>query len=141
MKKGRVRNFLKSKGKSFAGNLLKEVGGDIPIAGRFIEAIGEVIAPSVELTSEEVAKIENLIADRDKELTARWVSDNSTSLKLPRIVRPIILIYAWIITTLIVVLEACAISMPSTSIILGMIGAVNAGYFGLVTYEKKRGVR
>ena len=72
------------------------------------------------------------------EISARWKSDNQQDLKLPKLIRPVVLAYTWILLTILVVMDALGVSIDSIYItvfeVLAL--AVNGAYFGARTIEK-----
>lgn len=143
--KGKLKEWLKTNGKNALGKTLDLLGENtnIPILSKFIEGIGEDMMDDPTISEEqkkELASIIKLELDslkvEQEQLTERWKSDNEQDLKLPKLVRPIVLIYSWVVVTLIIILEACSITLPSSSIIIGMCGTVNVAYFGSRGYEK-----
>lgn len=85
---------------------------------------------------ELILELEKVELQFEQEITDRWESDNSQELKLPKLIRPVVLAYSWVVVTLILVLESCGISMASSAVIIGMSSAVNLAYFGSRGYEK-----
>lgn len=143
--KGKLKEWLRIKGKDILGNVLNGIGEStsIPILSNLIEGIGESLMNDPDLSDEEkqeaaeLVKAElTLLKVREQELTKRWESDNNQDLKFPKLIRPSVLAYSWVLITLIVILEACNVLIPSSSIIIGMCGTVNIAYFGSRGYEK-----
>jgi len=106
-----------------------------------LNKIGEAIAGSNDLSpadKEEAQRLLQLEIDEQKELTKRWQSDNEQELQLPKLIRPSILAYTWVLLTVLVVMDACGIVIDSVYIrvfeILAL--AVNSAYFGARTIEK-----
>ena len=147
MKKGngKLKEWLKEHGKESAGKLLNTIGEStsIPVLSNIIENIGEGLMNDPNLSEQEKQEAAELIQAElafykleAENTTKRWESDNGQDLKLPRLVRPIVLLYSWVAVTLIIILEACSIVLPSSAIIIGMCGTVNVAYFGSRGYEK-----
>ena len=147
MKKGngKLKAWLQSKGKNALGITLDSIGEstNIPFISNIIESIGEGLMSDPNLSEQEKQEAAELIqAELEfykleaENTTNRWESDNGQDLKLPRLVRPIVLLYSWVAVTLIIILEACSIVLPSSAIIIGMCGTVNVAYFGSRGYEK-----
>lgn len=143
--KGKLKAWLKSNGKELLGKGLDVVGEstNVPILSNLIEGIGESLMSDPELSTEqkqevaEIIQLElNALKVEQEQLTERWKSDNEQDLKFPKLVRPSVLVYSWVVITLILILEACKIVLPSSSIIIGMCGTVNVAYFGSRGYEK-----
>ena len=143
--KGKLKAWLQSKGKNALGITLDSIGEstNIPFISNIIESIGEGLMSDPNLSEQEKQEAAELIqAELEfykleaENTTKRWESDNGQDLKLPRLVRPIVLLYSWVAVTLIIILEACSIVLPSSAIIIGMCGTVNVAYFGSRGYEK-----
>ena len=143
--KGKLKEWLKEHGKESAGKLLNTIGENtsIPVLSNIIENIGEGLMNDPNLSEQEKQEASKLIqAELEfykleaENTTKRWESDNGQDLRLPRLVRPIVLLYSWVAVTLIIILEACSIVLPSSAIIIGMCGTVNVAYFGSRGYEK-----
>ena len=139
----RIKDWLKKNGKETLGNSLEFIGENtsIPILSGLIDKIGESLQQDKDITPEQIEEFKRL-AELDKiemlELTKRWQSDNSQDLKLPKLIRPSILAYSWILLTLLVVLDAFGIVIDSVFVktfeILAL--TVNGAYFGARTIEK-----
>jgi|10_taG_2_1085330.scaffolds.fasta_scaffold123205_3 hypothetical protein len=140
--KGKLKKWLKENGKNSLGKLLDKVGENtsIPIASGIIESIGESLMDEDDLTPEQKQELAKLINEELKiiqsNITDRWKSDNEQPLKLPKLIRPIVLAYTWVVITAIVIIESCSISIISSSLVLSMCGSVNLAYFGVRTFEK-----
>ena len=131
--------FLKEKAPDILGGAVSTVGDVFNIGG--LNKIGEAIAGSNDLSpedKEEAHRLLQLEIDEQKELTKRWQSDNEQELKLPKLIRPSILAYTWVLLTVLVIMDACGIVIDSVYIrvfeILAL--AVNSAYFGARTIEK-----
>ncbi len=139
----RIKDWLKKNGKETLGNSLEFIGENtsIPILSGLIDKIGESLQEDKDITPEQIEEFKRL-AELDKtemlELTKRWQSDNNQDLKLPKLIRPSILAYSWILLTLLVVLDAFGIVIDSVFVktfeILAL--TVNGAYFGARTIEK-----
>ena len=138
----KITKFLKEKAPGALGDVL-EIAGDFT-GIEALEKIGEKINGNEDLTESDKQHALKLI-DQDmkeqEEISRRWISDNQQQSKLPRLIRPIILAYSWIIMTVILILNACAIEFNDLvlTIFEYCFLAVNSAYFGARTIEKFRG--
>jgi len=139
----RLKKWFKDNGKEQIGKALENNAKFIPIPfiGGVIEQMGRDLQDDPELTPEQKERLKDIIEADLKELeqlTARWESDNNQDLKLPKLIRPIILAFTWVLLTTLIVLDACNIVIQSEYIkvfeILAL--AVNSAYFGARTIEK-----
>ena len=135
----KVGIFLKEKAPELLGDGLQLLGG---LTGRkVLENLGKKISGSDKLSDSDKAYALELIAldlQEMQEITARWESDNQQELKLPKLIRPVILAYTWIILTLLVVLDACGIKLHDNYVNMFEVLAltVNGAYFSARTVEK-----
>lgn len=145
--KGKLKKWLKSKGKNSLGVLLDTVGEagviPLPFINGIMEKIGEGLQDDPKLSAEDKAEGMALIKEEhafiiadQAQITDRWKSDNEQDLKLPKLIRPMVLAYSWVVITLLLILEACNTEIVSASLIIGMITTVNVAYFGSRGYEK-----
>ena len=131
--------FLKEKAPDILGGAVSTVGDIFSIGG--LDKIGQAIAGSNDLSPEDKVEAQRLLEleiEEQKELTKRWESDNKQELMLPKLIRPSILAYTWILLSVLVVMDACGVVIDSVYIrvfeILAL--AVNSAYFGARTIEK-----
>lgn len=143
--KGKLKQWLKDKGKNALGVTLDAIGShsSIPVLSDVLEGIGESLMNDPDLTVDEKAEAAELIGLELEfykaemvEVTKRWEADNQQDLKFPKLIRPSVCAYSWVVVTLICILEACDLEIPSSSVIIGMCTAVNIAYFGSRGYEK-----
>jgi hypothetical protein len=138
---------LKENGKETIGKALDFVGSetDIPVLSKLIEGAGELLMNDPELSEEQKKEVAELVRLDLEELkleqeniSSRWLSDNEQEAKLPKLIRPIVLGYTWVILTLLVVLNAFGISLENVYISMfeALAITVNAAYFGARTIEK-----
>ena len=139
----RLKKWLKENGKDKIGEVLENNAKFIPIplVGGFIEQIGRDLQDDPELTPEQREELKIIIeADLNewKEITKRWESDNNQDLKLPKLIRPLVLAFTWVLLTTLIVLNAFNIIIQSEYIQVFEILAltVNGAYFGARTVEK-----
>ncbi len=73
------------------------------------------------------------------EVTKRWLADMKSTDKLSKLARPIVLLYSWVLITIIIILSFCGLTLPDAIIYMvdTMCGAVTLGYFGLRTVDKR----
>jgi hypothetical protein len=146
-RKGRLKKWLKENGKETIGKALDFVGSetDIPVLSKLIEGAGELLMNDPELSEEQKKEVAELVRLDLEELkleqeniSSRWLSDNEQESKLPKLIRPIVLGYTWIVLTLLVVLNAFGISLENVYISMfeALAITVNAAYFGARTIEK-----
>lgn len=139
----RLKKWLKENGKDALGESLDFIGENtkIPVLSNIIEGWGESMQDDPELTPEQKLQIAEAVKADLKELeqlTERWKSDNEQELKLPKLIRPLVLAFTWILLTTLVVLNACGVEIDSKYIstfeILAL--SVNGAYFSARTIEK-----
>lgn len=142
----RLKKWFKENGKEQIGKALENNAKFIPIPliGGLIEQIGEDMQGDPELTPEQKEELKAII-DADlkelEQLTTRWESDNKQDLKLPKLIRPLVLAFTWVLLTTLIVLDAFNIIIQSQYVqtfeILAL--TVNGAYFGARTIEKYHG--
>jgi len=139
----RLKKWLKENGKDKIGEVLENNAKFIPIplVGGVIEQIGRDLQDDPKLTPEQKEELKTIIeADLNewKEITKRWESDNNQDLKLPKLIRPLVLAFTWVLLTTLIVLNAFNIIIQSEYIQVFEILAltVNGAYFGARTVEK-----
>lgn len=139
----RLKKWLKANGKNSIGEILENNAKFVPIPfiGGLIEQVGRDLQDDPDLTPEQkkdIAELIKLDLAEYKELTNRWESDNNQDLKLPKLIRPIILGFTWLLLTTLIVLNAVGVVIESQYIrtfeILAL--TVNGAYFGARTIEK-----
>ena len=142
-KKLKILAWLKKNGKETLGKGLEMVGENtsIPIVSNILDNIGEALQGQKDITPEQIEEAKLIIEADLKEfqqISDRWKSDNEQELKLPKLIRPIILAYTWLLLTVLIVLDVCGLVIQSEYIstfqILAL--AVNSAYFGARTIEK-----
>jgi hypothetical protein len=146
-KKGRLKEWLKNNGRETLGEALDFVGSktDIPVLSKLIEGAGELLMKDDTLSEEQKKEVAELVRLDLEELkieqeniSSRWLSDNDQDSKLPKLIRPIVLGYTWVVLTLLVVLNAFGITLETVYISMfeALAITVNAAYFGARTIEK-----
>lgn len=136
-----VPDVLNVAGKVATGN----IGGAIAEVGNILNEKSEKDMEAKALLLEfEQYKMEyekELLAIQEENITKRWESDNAQDLKLPKLIRPIVLSILVFIFVLTIVLSYFDVIIPDNYlnllelILLTVIGA----YFGARTIEKYHG--
>ena len=145
--KGKLKIWLKEKGKSALGNTLNTIGEktSIPILSNIIEGIGESLMDDPELTPEEKAEAAEIIkAELDylkveqQEVTKRWESDNASDSTLSRTARPLTLHFISVLLLSYFVVGYCGVYLPAeyTSLLIVIVPTVYGGYFALREFGK-----
>jgi hypothetical protein len=135
----KVGIFLKEKAPNLIGTGLQIIGD---LTGReTLENLGKKILGSKELTEDEQQHALDLIQldlQEMQEISERWKSDNEQELKLPKIIRPLVLAFTWVLLTILIVLDACGVIIRSNYVDVFEILAltVNGAYFSARTIEK-----
>jgi len=145
--KGKLKEWLKSKGKDTLGETLNLIGEstNIPIASKLLEGIGEALMDDPTLTEEEKKEASELLAlefdllkVEQQELTKRWESDMSSDNLLSKTARPITLHFISVLLLSYFVTGYFGIYLPSeyTSLLIVIIPTVYGGYFALREFGK-----
>lgn len=139
-----IVKWCKENAPDLIGNSLELVGDITGI--EVIEKLGEKISGSEKLTPEqkaEAAEIVKMELEFEKEITARWTADMNSDSWLSKSVRPIVLLYSWVLVTLITVLAACGIDLPGhmVSLIEYLVVSYNLAYVGSRGIEKYQAIR
>lgn len=135
----KVGIFLKDKAPNLIGTGLQIIGD---LTGRqTLETLGNKIKGSTELSEDDKRHALELIQldlQEMQEITARWESDNNQELKLPKLIRPLVLAFTWILLTTLIILDASGIIIRSDYVSVFEILAlsVNGAYFSARTIEK-----
>jgi hypothetical protein len=146
--KGRLKNWLKDNGRNALGNVLDTIGENtsIPIASKLIEGIGESLMGDKEISEEDKKEIAEMIEFELKELeilesnlTERHKNDMQSDSWMSKNVRPIILLFSWLLLTIMMIFAWFNKSLPSNYVSLfeTLSLAVTGGYFALRTVEKR----
>ena len=146
--KGRLKKWLKDNGKNALGNVLDTIGENtsIPIASKLIEGIGESLMDDKEISEEDKKEIARMIEFELKELeilesnlTERHKNDMQSDSWMSKNVRPIILLFSWLLLTVMMFFAWFNKSLPSNYVSLfeTLSLAVTGGYFALRTIEKR----
>lgn len=145
--KGRLKKWLKEKGKDALGNTLNTIGENtsIPILSNIIESIGESLMNDPDLTTEEKAEAAEIIkaelellAVREQEVTKRWVSDMGSDNKLAKTARPLTLHFISLLLLSYFICGYSGIYLPTeyTSLLIVIVPTVYGGYFALREFGK-----
>lgn len=146
--KGRLKKWLKDNGRNALGNVLDTIGENtsIPIASKLIEGIGESLMDDIEISEEDKKEIAEMIEFELKELeilesnlTERHKNDMQSDSWMSKNVRPIILLFSWLLLTIMMIFAWFNKSLPSNYVSLfeTLSLAVTGGYFALRTVEKR----
>jgi hypothetical protein len=146
--KGRLKKWLKDNGRNALGNVLDTIGENtsIPIASKLIEGIGESLMGDKEISEEDKKEIAEMIEFELKELeilesnlTERHKNDMQSDSWMSKNVRPIILLFSWLLLTIMMIFAWFNKSLPSNYVSLfeTLSLAVTGGYFALRTVEKR----
>ena len=146
--KGRLKKWLKDNGRNALGNVLDTIGENtsIPIASKLIDGIGESLMDDKEISEEDKKEIAEMIEFELKELeilesnlTERHKNDMQSDSWMSKNVRPIILLFSWLLLTIMMIFAWFNKSLPSNYVSLfeTLSLAVTGGYFALRTVEKR----
>ncbi len=138
----RTGDFLRKIGKSDILDKVLGAGGEL-LKGDFLGAISKVISNDYSMSSEDkehAIQLAKQDADEMKEVSKRWSSDMTSDSWLSKNVRPLVLIYLLVATTLLCFLDSYLDSFKVkehwvsllSAILLTTIGA----YFGSRGIEK-----
>jgi hypothetical protein len=138
--KGRLKKWLKDNGRNALGNVLDTIGENtsIPIASKLIEGIGESLMDDKEISEEDKKEIAEMIEFELKELeilesnlTERHKNDMQSDSWMSKNVRPIILLFSWLLLTIMMIFAWFNKSLPSNYVSLfeTLSLAVTGGYF------------
>lgn len=136
LKDTKVGQFLKEK----APDILDKVGDLLPDNGVYgivknLISKDDKIPPSLKEEAYDLIELDKL---EQQNISERWSYDMASDNSLSKNVRPLILIYTWILLTVIFVLKWCNVELPENYVQLytTLALAVNAAYFGARTIEK-----
>lgn len=140
----KIVQWAKENAPDLIGNTLEFVGDVTGI--EVVENLGKKIAGSNELTPEQKAEaleILKLEYEHEKEITQRWSSDMVSDSWLSKNVRPIILLYSWVLVTLITLAAWFSLGLPTSYVYLieTLCVSVNVAYFGSRTIEKYQSIK
>lgn len=145
--KGKLKKWLKEKGKDTLGDVLETVGSNtsIPILSSLLEGIGEKLQDDPDISPEDMAEfnaiklaeIELLKVDQ-QEISKRWASDMASDNRLAKSARPITLHFISVLLLSYFVVGYCGIYLPTeyTSLLIVIVPTVYGGYFALREFGK-----
>lgn len=144
LKDRKIFQWVKENAPELIGNTIELVGDVTGI--EVVEKLGEKISNSKDLTPEQKAEAAELIKlefAHEKEITSRWKSDMISDSWLSKNVRPIILLYSWLLVTLITIAAWLTLNLPASYVYLieTLCVSVNVAYFGSRTIEKYQSIR
>ncbi len=148
MAKGKLKKWLKEKGKNALGETLNVLGEktSIPILSSLIEGIGERLMDDPDLTENEKQEVASIIKEElellkveQQEVTKRWKSDMLSDSWLSKNIRPLVVLNVILLFNSFIIcgyfdilLEGAYISLFTTVLV-----TVLGGYFALRTIEKR----
>jgi hypothetical protein len=140
----KIVQWAKENAPDLIGNSLEFIGDVTGI--EMVENLGKKIAGSNELTPEQKAEaleVVKLDLEFEKQISERWVSDMTSDSWLSKNVRPLILLYSWVLVTLITVAAWLTLGLPQSYVYLieTLCVSVNVAYFGSRTIEKYQSIK
>jgi hypothetical protein len=141
LKDTKIGVWLKEK----APSILSAVGDVLPDKGG-LGLIKNIIESKQDISEEDKKEALELIKvemEQEKEISSRWNSDMSSDSWLSKNVRPIVLIYSWVLITLICTFSFFNILIPESYVTLieALSVAVNIAYFGSRGIEKYQSIK
>lgn len=132
----RIGRFLKDK----APHILDRVADFLPDRGA-VGFIKHLIDRDETLSNEDRTEAMELIRlefEQEKEISRRWESDMRSDSWLSKNARPIVLLYSWLLLTLVVAISFWEIELPAgyVSLLEVLFTGVNMAYFGGRVIEK-----
>lgn len=123
------------------GELLPDSGA-LGIVKNLIDT-SDKITPDQKMEAADIIELTKLEIEKEKEITARWQADMTSDSWLSKNVRPVVLLYSWLLVTVICVLRFCNVELPGTyvSLIEMLCVSVNVAYFGSRTVEKFQAIK
>jgi hypothetical protein len=140
----KIVQWAKENAPDLIGNSLEFIGDVTGID--VVEKLGAKIAGSNDLTPEQKAEALEVLKmeyEQEKEISARWTADMTSDSWLSKNVRPMILLYSWVLVTLVTVAAWFALGLPQSYVYLieTLCVSVNVAYFGSRTIEKYQSIR
>lgn len=137
----RVGDWLRKIGKSqiFESAINIATNGSTGV----LNVLKDVLFESKELKQHELNHALELLQfdlKEQEELTKRWSSDMSSDSFLSKNVRPIILIYSWVLIT-VMILFSNDIEIAYITMVQMLALAVNGAYFGSRAYNKAQTIK
>jgi len=154
-KKGRLKAWLKEKGKDTLGNVLNGIGENtsIPILSNLIEGIGESLMNDPDLSPEEKAEAAEIIkAELDylkveqQEVTKRWNVDMVSDSWLSKNIRPIVLAFLMLFMAIIIIVDSTnyfdfEVKDTYITLLSSLLLTVIVAYFGSRGIEKYQKIK
>ena len=126
----RIGDFLRKLGKSdFLSSVFKTAEN---LGVPFIDIIGDILLANKEISEADKLKAIELIKfdiEEAKEVSKRWSNDMLSDSFLSKNIRPMVLIYSWILITLMIFFKN-EINEAYITLIQGLAISVNVAYFG-----------
>ena len=143
LKDRKIFQWVKENAPELIGDTIELVGDVTGI--EVVEKLGKKIGNS-DLTPEQKAEAAEIIKmefAHEKEITQRWTSDMTSDSWLSKNVRPVILLYSWLLVTLITIAAWMSLGLPTSYVYLieTLCVSVNVAYFGSRTIEKYQSIR
>mgnify|MGYP000997478666 CR=1 FL=1 len=134
----KVGAFLKDK----APGIVDAVGSVFPPA----KLLGALIENHKDLSPEDKAQALELMKldlEEEKEISVRWAADMASDSWLSKNVRPLVLMYCWLLITLLCLAAFFKVLVPDgyVSLIETLAVAVNVAYFGSRGIEKYQTIK
>ena len=112
--KGKLKEWLKANGKEALGKSMDLLGEstNIPVLSKLIEGVGESLMKDPDLSLEQKKELAEILAleidyykNEQDNITKRWESDNQQDLKFPRLIRPSVIAYSWLLLTFLAIAD------------------------------------
>lgn len=153
--KGKLKKWLKEKGKDTLGNVLNGIGENtsIPILSNLIEGIGESLMNDPDLSPEEKAEAAEIIkAELDylkveqQEVTKRWNVDMVSDSWLSKNIRPIVLAFLMLFMAIIIIVDSTnyfdfEVKDTYITLLSSLLLTVIVAYFGSRGIEKYQKIK
>ncbi len=145
--KGRLKKWLKSKGKDALGNTLDVIGENtsIPVLSSLIEGIGEKLMSDPNLSEQDKQEAAEIIKQEleyykieQQEISKRWDSDSKSGNVLAKTARPITLHFISLLILTYFITGYCGVVVPEeySSLLKVLVPVVYGGYFALREFGK-----
>lgn len=132
----KIGKFLKEK----APDILDKVADILPDKGviGIVKNIIDKDDKMSEADKQEAMELIKMEFEQEKEVTSRWHADMTSDSWLSKNSRPIVLLYSWLLFTLMIVLSFFGVIVPNgyTSLAEVLFTGVNVAYFGGRVIEK-----
>lgn len=155
MGKGKLKTWLREKGKDTLGNVLNGIGENtsIPILSNLIEGIGESLMNDPDLSEEEKAEAAEIIkAELDylkieqEEVTKRWGVDMVSDSWLSKNIRPIVLAFLMLFMAIVIIIDSTnyfdfEVKDTYITLLSSLLLTVIVAYFGSRGIEKYQKIK